>query len=372
MSQTLNAQSGAAHRAARPAAAGSLPRAAAPRPNGRGGRRSRDRESRLQPDEPQAPRTRAAAAVTPRMDARGPGRDVRRHARSHVAHAGDDTQGGVRRERSRLVRRGPGGPRRTSRHDGRCEELRMAQTIPDRNGRCPLPSSTPNGFRTMNRTGTLLYSFRNPIRKGSDEMGLSERIDHADARRRRTSSGAIRLLQGHARLQRAPASRATGERAGGDRATGAASCCTSAPTGRGETTVRQLSSCDDLDGYVRDLRGRGLRFEEYDFPGLKTVNGIADRRRACETGWFKDQRWQHPRHLERVCRRSCARRPEPSARRAKRGGRPQGHPPLFAHPTPGRRARRAVRARARRRGRTRARSRRRASPSARRSATRPA
>ena len=44
---------------------------------------------------------------------------------------------------------------------------------------------------------------------------------------------------------------------------------------------------DDLEGEMRDLRGRGVRFEEYDMPGLKTTNGV------CEVGsdraaWFRD------------------------------------------------------------------------------------
>ena len=33
---------------------------------------------------------------------------------------------------------------------------------------------------------------------------------------------------------------------------------------------------DDLDAVVADLRARGVTFEEYDLPGLKTVDGIAD------------------------------------------------------------------------------------------------
>jgi catechol 2,3-dioxygenase-like lactoylglutathione lyase family enzyme len=44
---------------------------------------------------------------------------------------------------------------------------------------------------------------------------------------------------------------------------------------------------DDLEGTVAALRGRGVQFEEYDMPGLKTENGIAtigDERAA----WFKD------------------------------------------------------------------------------------
>ena len=32
---------------------------------------------------------------------------------------------------------------------------------------------------------------------------------------------------------------------------------------------------DDIEAVVRGLRGRGVVFEEYEFPGLKTVNGIA-------------------------------------------------------------------------------------------------
>src|SRR3712207_3406415 len=31
----------------------------------------------------------------------------------------------------------------------------------------------------------------------------------------------------------------------------------------------------DVDAEVADLRSRGVVFEEYDFPGLKTVDGIA-------------------------------------------------------------------------------------------------
>lgn len=31
----------------------------------------------------------------------------------------------------------------------------------------------------------------------------------------------------------------------------------------------------DIEAVVAELRGRGVEFEEYDLPGLKTVNGIA-------------------------------------------------------------------------------------------------
>ena len=151
---------------------GSRARAARPRPDGRRQGRSGDRESRLQPDEPQAPRARAAAAVTSRMDAKGPGRGARRRARSHVACADGDTQGGVRRKRSRLVWRGPEGPRHTSRHDGRlelCEELRMPRTLPDRCGRC-LPrrsSAEPAGGRTVSPAHSR-GPFAYPHQKRSD------------------------------------------------------------------------------------------------------------------------------------------------------------------------------------------------------------
>jgi predicted enzyme related to lactoylglutathione lyase len=32
----------------------------------------------------------------------------------------------------------------------------------------------------------------------------------------------------------------------------------------------------DLDAEMEELRGRGVTFEEYDMPGLKTVNGVAE------------------------------------------------------------------------------------------------
>jgi hypothetical protein len=38
---------------------------------------------------------------------------------------------------------------------------------------------------------------------------------------------------------------------------------------------------------VADLRGKGVSFEEYDLPGLKTVNGIAELG-GMRGAWFKD------------------------------------------------------------------------------------
>lgn len=43
----------------------------------------------------------------------------------------------------------------------------------------------------------------------------------------------------------------------------------------------------DVDAAVRELRGRGVTFEEYDMPGLKTVGGIADTVGG-RGAWFKD------------------------------------------------------------------------------------
>jgi len=44
---------------------------------------------------------------------------------------------------------------------------------------------------------------------------------------------------------------------------------------------------DDVEKTVKELRDRGVTFEEYDFPGLKTVNGIADIQ-GVKGAWFKD------------------------------------------------------------------------------------
>ena len=43
----------------------------------------------------------------------------------------------------------------------------------------------------------------------------------------------------------------------------------------------------DLDSVVDDLKSRGVEFESYDYPSLKTVDGIADLGYA-RAAWFKD------------------------------------------------------------------------------------
>jgi catechol 2,3-dioxygenase-like lactoylglutathione lyase family enzyme len=55
---------------------------------------------------------------------------------------------------------------------------------------------------------------------------------------------------------------------------------------RGETTMASLM-VDDVPETVRELRGRGVRFEDYDQPGLKTEDGIATYG-DMQTAWFRD------------------------------------------------------------------------------------
>jgi hypothetical protein len=52
---------------------------------------------------------------------------------------------------------------------------------------------------------------------------------------------------------------------------------------------------DDIDATVDDLRRRGVVFEEYDLPGLSTVNGIAEiegnypsKGSGERAAWFRD------------------------------------------------------------------------------------
>ena len=43
----------------------------------------------------------------------------------------------------------------------------------------------------------------------------------------------------------------------------------------------------DLEGTMADLRARGVTFEEYDMPELKTVEGVAETD-TVRGAWFKD------------------------------------------------------------------------------------
>jgi catechol 2,3-dioxygenase-like lactoylglutathione lyase family enzyme len=55
------------------------------------------------------------------------------------------------------------------------------------------------------------------------------------------------------------------------------------------TAQHQLAAwvVEDLDAEVAELHARGVVFEEYDLPGLRTVNGIA-RTPVGRAAWFKD------------------------------------------------------------------------------------
>ena len=55
---------------------------------------------------------------------------------------------------------------------------------------------------------------------------------------------------------------------------------------KAEHTVAGFS-VKDLEAVVADLRGRGVVFLEYDQPGLKTVNAIADQG-PVRSAWFAD------------------------------------------------------------------------------------
>jgi predicted enzyme related to lactoylglutathione lyase len=59
-------------------------------------------------------------------------------------------------------------------------------------------------------------------------------------------------------------------------------------SGKASGTHTQMAlEVPDLDATVKDLRARGLKFEEYDTPQLKTVNGIADIA-GTKVAFFKD------------------------------------------------------------------------------------
>ncbi|MDQ4135586.1 MAG: VOC family protein [Pseudomonadota bacterium] len=55
-------------------------------------------------------------------------------------------------------------------------------------------------------------------------------------------------------------------------------------------TAKNTQMCfgtDDLDAEMARLRERGVVFEDYDIPGLKTVDGVAEMDGE-RTAWFRD------------------------------------------------------------------------------------
>jgi catechol 2,3-dioxygenase-like lactoylglutathione lyase family enzyme len=56
--------------------------------------------------------------------------------------------------------------------------------------------------------------------------------------------------------------------------------------GSAQNTVMEWQAAN-FDAVIGDLRARGVVFEEYDFPGLKTINGVADLDGE-KAAWFRD------------------------------------------------------------------------------------
>jgi catechol-2,3-dioxygenase len=62
---------------------------------------------------------------------------------------------------------------------------------------------------------------------------------------------------------------------------------TKSSTGSTETQTKASWRVEDLTAEVTELRSRGVQIEEFDEPGLKTVEGIADVGFALSS-WFVD------------------------------------------------------------------------------------
>ncbi|QSZ68150.1 VOC family protein [Methanofollis aquaemaris] len=60
----------------------------------------------------------------------------------------------------------------------------------------------------------------------------------------------------------------------------------SAPTKAEQTVAGFMVS--DIEAEMQDLRKKGVVFEDYDLPDLKTVNGITEEPGGAKTAWFKD------------------------------------------------------------------------------------
>ena len=70
---------------------------------------------------------------------------------------------------------------------------------------------------------------------------------------------------------------------------GKSTACFLYPTPNAGTSMASQAfwQVDDVEREVKELKARGVKFEEYDMPGMKTVNGIASAGGA-KTAWFKD------------------------------------------------------------------------------------
>jgi predicted enzyme related to lactoylglutathione lyase len=52
-------------------------------------------------------------------------------------------------------------------------------------------------------------------------------------------------------------------------------------------STRMRFEVEDIESTVEELRARGIVFEEYDLPGVKTVDGIATHESGARGAWFK-------------------------------------------------------------------------------------
>jgi catechol-2,3-dioxygenase len=62
---------------------------------------------------------------------------------------------------------------------------------------------------------------------------------------------------------------------------------TKSTTGTADEQTQALWRVDDLAAELAELRSRGVEIQEYDIPGLKTVDGVADLGFAL-TAWIVD------------------------------------------------------------------------------------
>lgn len=64
---------------------------------------------------------------------------------------------------------------------------------------------------------------------------------------------------------------------------------TRANAGAGHT-IAEFAVGDDFDVIIKELRENGVVFEDHDFPGFKTVEGVAELEgpQAHRVAWFKD------------------------------------------------------------------------------------
>jgi predicted enzyme related to lactoylglutathione lyase len=60
-----------------------------------------------------------------------------------------------------------------------------------------------------------------------------------------------------------------------------------APSAGTSKASQAFWTVDDVERVMAELKARGVEFEEYDEPGVKTVNGIATGGGA-RAAWFKD------------------------------------------------------------------------------------